>query len=84
MVSKGHLVIGTLILLIITLINLSNFNGVSGMSSVSASQHYGILGHPAPELNLTGWIDGQGKQIDPIKLKNYQGRVIFLYFFQDW
>lgn len=84
MVSKDHIVICTLMLLIITLINLSNFNRVSGLSSVSASQHYGILGHPAPELNLTGWIDGQGKQIDPIKLKNYQGRVIFLYFFQDW
>jgi hypothetical protein len=72
MVSKGHLVIGTLILLIITLINLSNFNRVSGMSSVSASQHYGIIGHPAPELNLTGWIDGQGKQIDPIKLQKFR------------
>jgi hypothetical protein len=45
---------------------------------------YGILGRQAPELNLTTWIDGAGNPMDPIKLKDYRGKVIFLYFFQDW
>jgi len=84
MFSKRHLVVGPLMLLIIHLIILSNFTGLFGMSSVSASRHYGILGQPAPELNLTGWIDGQGKQTAPVKINHYQGRVIYLYFFQDW
>jgi hypothetical protein len=55
-----------------------------GLKSASADVQYGIQGQQAPELNLTTWIDGDGKQIDPIKLSHSRGKVIYLYFFQDW
>ena len=55
-----------------------------GFHAASAAAQYGILGRQAPELNLTTWIDGDGKPMDPVKLKDYRGKVIFLYFFQDW
>ncbi len=55
-----------------------------GLQTASADMQYGILGRQAPELNLTTWIDGDGKPMDPVKLKDYRGKVIFLYFFQDW
>ncbi len=52
--------------------------------TASANMQYGILGQQAPELNLTTWIDGDGKQMDPIRLSDNRGKVIYLYFFQDW
>ena len=55
-----------------------------GLHPASADMQYGILGQQAPELNLTNWIDGDGKSMDPVKLNDYRGKVIFLYFFQDW
>jgi len=55
-----------------------------GLHPASAEMQYGILGQQAPELNLATWIDGAGNPMDPIKLKDYRGKVIFLYFFQDW
>ena len=60
------------------------FNILFGLKPASADVQYGIQGQLAPELNLTTWIDGDGKQIDPIKLSHYRGKVIYLYFFQDW
>ena len=63
---------------------LNNYNMLVGLKSASADVQYGIQGQQAPELNLTTWIDGDGRQIDPIKLSNYRGKVIYLYFFQDW
>ena len=61
-----------------------NSNDTVGLQAASANMQYGILGRQAPELNLTTWIDGNGKPMDPVKLKDYRGKVIFLYFFQDW
>ena len=55
-----------------------------GLQPASANMQYGILGQQAPELNLTTWIDGNGKPMDPVKLKSHRGKVIFLYFFQYW
>jgi len=55
-----------------------------GLQTVSASTQYGILGRQAPELELNTWIDGSGKPMDPVKLGDYRGKVIYLYFFQDW
>ena len=55
-----------------------------GIQLASANTQYGILGQVAPELELNSWIDGNGKPMDPVKLKDYQGKVIYLYFFQDW
>ena len=55
-----------------------------GMQTVSANTQYGILGQQAPGLELDTWIDGNGKPMDPVKLTDYRGKVIYLYFFQDW
>jgi hypothetical protein len=55
-----------------------------GMQTASANTQYGILGQQAPGLELDTWIDGNGKPIDPVKLTDYRGKVIYLYFFQDW
>jgi hypothetical protein len=55
-----------------------------GESSAIAGMQYGIQGQQAPELNLTTWINGNGLSINPIELNNLKGKVIYLYFFQDW
>jgi hypothetical protein len=55
-----------------------------GLQTASASTQYGILGRQAPELELNTWIDGNGKPMDPVTLSDYRGKVIYLYFFQDW
>ncbi len=55
-----------------------------GIQSASARAHYGILGSQAPELDLETWIDGRGVEMTPIPLSAYRGKVIYLYFFQDW
>jgi hypothetical protein len=80
----------SIVLLGVGLILLSGVSSVPdlhstfGLQPVSASTQYGILGRQAPELELNNWIDGNGKPMDPIKLKDYRGEVIYLYFFQDW
>ena len=55
-----------------------------GIQPASARSHYGILGSQAPELDLDTWIDGSGEKTAPIHLRAYRGKVIYLYFFQDW
>ena len=57
---------------------------IFGMQPASANTQYGILGQVAPELELNSWIDGNGKPMEPVKLKDYRGKVVYLYFFQDW
>ena len=52
--------------------------------AASAAAPYGIQGHAAPELNLSDWIDGNGRKTDAIRLSDYRGKVVYLYFFQDW
>lgn len=52
--------------------------------NASADAHLGIQGQPAPELNLSIWIDGNGKKTGSIGLSDYRGKVVYLYFFQDW
>lgn len=55
-----------------------------GNQGAWADRHYGILGRQAPELNLNNWIDGDGKKIGPVRLSDYRGKVVYLYFFQNW
>jgi len=55
-----------------------------GLKTAAANTQYGILGRQAPEMELDTWIDGNGKPMDPVKLRDYRGKVIYLYFFQDW
>ena len=52
--------------------------------AASAGTPYGIQGQMAPELNLSDWIDGNGQKTDAIQLSDYRGKVVYLYFFQDW
>ena len=49
-----------------------------------AAERYGIVGQTAPELGLNNWIDGSGEAMAPIRLSSYRGKVVYLYFFQDW
>ena len=55
-----------------------------GLQPASAAEKYGILGRLAPELDLNTWIDGDGEATPPIRLGDYRGNVVYLYFFQDW
>jgi hypothetical protein len=70
--------------LVLLLMSFSVFEDPFEIQSVSASSHLGILGRQAPELNLNNWIDADGKKTEPIQLGDYRGKVIYLYFFQDW
>lgn len=54
------------------------------MQQALASNQYGIVGRQAPEFGLNTWIDGNGKPMEPIEVADYRGKVIYLYFFQDW
>ena len=55
-----------------------------GPQDAMAASRYGIVGQTAPELNLNDWIDGNGNPMAPVHLSDYRGRVVYLYFFQDW
>ena len=55
-----------------------------GVRTAAADSHYGILHQQAPELGLNNWIDGSGEASEPVKLADHRGKVIYLYFFQDW
>jgi len=81
---KGFLKISAWMVLLCSIFFIPDSDGIIGLQRASADMQYGIQGQQAPELNLTTWIDGDGNQIDPIKLSNYRGKVIYLYFFQDW
>jgi hypothetical protein len=80
-IFAATLLMGTLLFLIG---GFFDSNRPLGISTASAKTHYGILGQPAPELNLSNWIDGNGKKTEPIRLSDYRGKVIYLYFWQDW
>ena len=54
------------------------------MPAASAKTGYGIQGQMAPELNLSNWIDGQGRKTGPISLGDFRSKVVYMYFFQDW
>jgi hypothetical protein len=66
-----------------TMAPLSMLAGL-GLQPAAASAKYGILGREAPELDLNTWIDGDGNTTAPIRLGDYRGSVVYLYFFQDW
>jgi uncharacterized protein YqjF (DUF2071 family) len=54
------------------------------ISTASADSRLGILGQAAPELNLSTWIDGKGEKTQSLRLRDFRGKVVYLYFFQDW
>ncbi|MFT5112920.1 MAG: thiol-disulfide isomerase/thioredoxin [Parasphingorhabdus sp.] len=50
---------------------------------MQASNHYGIVGQTAPELSLSGWIDGDGEPTS-FALADHPGKWVFLKCFQSW
>ena len=76
-------ILGTLIF-ITSFLHSFDLDSLTGIKTASAKTRYGIEGLEAPELNLENWIDGNGKPIKTIKLSDYRGKVIYMYFFQDW
>jgi hypothetical protein len=80
-IFTAPLLMGTLVFLIA---GFFDSNTPFEIPAASADSQYGILGQPAPELNLSDWIDGNGKKTESIWLSNYRGKVVYLYFFQDW
>ena len=62
----------------------SVFYAMIAVPEASASGLYGIRSEKAPELNLDTWIDADGNPTAPIRLEDFRGRVVYLYFFQDW
>lgn len=89
-IKMAKIFYASIVLLGVGLILLSGVSSVLdshpmlGLQPALANSQYGILGRQAPELELNTWIDGNGKPMDPIKLGDYRGKVIYLYFFQDW
>ena len=57
---------------------------IIGIQPAMADSKYGILGRTAPEFELDTWIDSDGNSMAPIRLGDYLGKVVYLYFFQDW
>ena len=55
-----------------------------GPETAAADSHYGILDQTAPALNLDEWIDGNGHKTPSIRLTDLRGKIVYLYFFQDW
>ncbi len=72
------------LILLCSIVFFHDFGAIMGLHSASANVQYGIQGQQAPELNLTNWIDGDGNRMDPVNLSDYRGKVVYLYFFQDW
>ena len=62
--------------------------GLTGPLVVSTAQAVdtltGLVGQTAPEIHLSSWIDGNGYKTEPIRLSDHRGKVIYLYFYQDW
>jgi len=50
----------------------------------STDQRYGIEGQIAPELQVSQWIDGDGKEVKDVKLADYEGKFKVIYCFQAW
>ena len=52
-------------------------------TSFAAKHNYGIAGKVAPELEISDWIDGDGKATS-FKLSENQGKFVFMEFWQSW
>ncbi len=52
--------------------------------SQEGPRRYGILGQIAPEFKSIDWVNKEGKNIEPIQLSDYKGKVVYILFFQDW
>lgn len=63
--------------------------GVAGAAALflpgtgTANSGYGIAGEMAPELDISDWIDGDGKPTT-FKLADHKGKFVFMEFWQSW
>ena len=78
-----------LILAPITLISLLSFNSkvisIKNKPMTEQEKKYGIDGQVAPELDKNiAWVDGEGKEISPVQLADYEGKFKVIYCFQSW
>lgn len=48
------------------------------------TRKYGILGHQAPELTVSKWIDGEGKPMKTVQLAQFKEKVVFILTWQSW
>ena len=46
--------------------------------------NYGIEEQMAPELDVPLWVDAQGEEMDPVLLKDLEGKFKVIYCFQAW
>ncbi len=87
-IRKHHFALVALIMLTATFVLYASSgrrgHALAETGTPSAPSRHGILGLPAPELNLSNWIDGHGKPTKKVELAALRGKVIYLYFFQDW
>jgi thiol-disulfide isomerase/thioredoxin len=44
----------------------------------------GIVGQAAPELGLDHWIGPDGAPLDPVRLADLRGKVVYMLFWQSW
>ncbi len=54
------------------------------MTSKQEGQRYGIVGFPAPELEVPIWFDEKGQTSDPMYLSEFADQIRVLYCFQAW
>ncbi len=52
-------------------------------TAFAAKHSYGIVGRVAPELEISDWIDGDGKSTT-FKLAEHKGKFVFMEFWQSW
>lgn len=59
-------------------------NKSKGIKMESKKNTYGIADAKAPQWNIPKWVDGEGKEIPPVKLSDYDGKFKVIYCFQSW
>lgn len=52
-------------------------------TALARKHNYGISGRTAPELEISQWIDGEGKPTS-FKLADHKGKYVFMEFWQSW
>ena len=60
--------------------NTANINELR----MGKTSKYGIEGQQAPELDVPIWIDAEGEKMNPVTLKDYEGKFKVIYCFQAW
>ncbi len=53
------------------------------LTSAAEKPQHGIIGHSAPDLEVSQWIDGEG-QPTSFTLANHRGKFVLMKFWQAW